>query len=94
MWNVGYSQWQASPHQKLSSFEQAARSYVYAKIAFLFFLLIYSWVWRAGFLDTTVCLDNAILSPKIAAHLTIQSFFERLHISMHPEILIENHVFL
>jgi len=39
--------------EKLSSFEQAALSYVYAKIAFLFFLSIYSWVWRAGFFGCT-----------------------------------------
>jgi len=53
IWNVGYWQWRASPQQKSSGFEQAERSYVYAKIAFLFFLLIYSRVWRTGFLGHT-----------------------------------------
>ena len=36
--------------QKSPSFVEAAQSYVHAKIALLFFLSIYSQVWRAGFL--------------------------------------------
>ena len=54
IWNVGYWWWKAL---KLSSFKQAAQSYVYQastklhtrEIAFVF-LSIYSWVWYAGIL--------------------------------------------
>jgi len=53
IWNVGYCWWRASPQQKLFGFVQAERSYIYTKIALLFFLLIYLQVWRAGFLGRT-----------------------------------------
>jgi len=53
IWDVRHWHWRASPQQKSSSFVQAVRSYVYAKIALLFFLFIYSWVLRAGFLGRT-----------------------------------------
>ena len=53
IWNVGYWRWRAFPQQKSSSFMQAAQSYVYVKIASLFFLLIYSQVLCAGFLGCT-----------------------------------------
>jgi len=62
IWNVGYWRWRASPQQKSSSFVQAARSYVYAKIAFLFFLLINSRVWRVGFLCCTT-LPCVLIKP-------------------------------
>jgi len=50
IWNLGYWRWRASAQQKSSGFVQATQSYVCAKIALLFFLLIYSRVWRASFL--------------------------------------------
>jgi len=50
IWNARYWQWRASAQQRSSGFVKAARSYIYAKITLLFFLLIYSRVWRTGFL--------------------------------------------
>ena len=47
---IGYWKWRASLQQKSSSFVKAARRYIYVKIVLLFFLSIYSQVWRTGFL--------------------------------------------
>ena len=60
IWNVGYWQWRASLQWNLPSFVQVEWSYVCMKIALLFFLSIYSWVWHTDFLGrmtTIVCLD-------------------------------------
>ena len=58
IWSVGYWWWRASPQQKSSSFIQAVWSYVYAKIAILFFLsmcgTLVSWAAR----HTTGCLNK------------------------------------
>ena len=53
IWNVRYWRWRASLKQKSSGFVKAAQRYIYVKIPLLFFLLIYSRVWRAGFLGCT-----------------------------------------
>jgi len=73
-WNLecGVLTVEVSPQQKSSGFKQAARSYVYAKIAFLFFLSIYWWVWRAGFLphDTLPCVLMPLLPDNCTARST------------------------
>ena len=53
IWNVECYSWGACPQQKSSCFIKEARSYGGAKIAFSFFLSIYSRVLRAGFLGRT-----------------------------------------
>jgi len=53
IWNVRYWRWRASPKLKSSSFIEPAQSHVYAKIAALFFLSIYSRGLRTGFLGRT-----------------------------------------
>jgi len=60
IWNVRWWRWLAFPLQKLFGFAKVSQSYVYVKIALLFFLLIShgcgaltSW----GARHTTVCLD-------------------------------------
>ena len=57
IWNVECYSWGAYPQQKSSCFIEEAQSYGGAKIAFSFFLSIYSRVLRAGFLGrTTPCV--------------------------------------
>ena len=53
IWNVECCSWRACPQKKLSCFIKEAQSYGGAKIAFSFFLSIYSRVLRAGFLGLT-----------------------------------------
>ena len=53
IWNVECCSWEACPQQKSSCFIKEAQSYGGAKIAFSFFLSIYSRVLRAGFLGRT-----------------------------------------
>ena len=53
IWNVECCRWRACPQQKSSCFIKEAQSYGGAKIAFSFFLSIYSRVLRAGFLGRT-----------------------------------------
>ena len=53
IWNVECCSWGACPQQKSSCFIKEAQSYGGAKIAFSFFLSIYSRVLRAGFLGRT-----------------------------------------
>ena len=53
IWNVECCSWRACPQQKSSCFIEEAQSYGGAKIAFSFFLSIYSRVLRAGFLGRT-----------------------------------------
>ena len=53
IWNVEYCSWRACPQKKSSCFIKEAQSYGGAKIAFSFFLSIYSRVLRAGFLGRT-----------------------------------------
>ena len=53
IWNVEFCSWRECPQQKSSCFIKEAQSYGGAKIAFSFFLSIYSRVLRAGFLGRT-----------------------------------------
>ena len=53
IWNVECCSWRECPQQKSSCFIKEAQSYGGAKIAFSFFLSIYSRVLRAGFLGRT-----------------------------------------
>ena len=53
IWNEECCSWGACPQQKSSCFIKEAQSYGGAKIAFSFFLSIYSRVLRAGFLGRT-----------------------------------------
>ena len=53
IWNVECCRWRACPQQKSACFIKEAQSYGGAKIAFTFFLSIYSRVLRAGFLGRT-----------------------------------------
>jgi len=60
IWNVRWWHWLAFPLQKLFCLVKVSRSYVYVKIAFLFFLLITHWCgapasWATQ--HTTMCLD-------------------------------------
>ena len=53
IWNVECCSWRECPQQKSSCFIKEAQSYGGAKIAFSFFLSIYSRVLRDGFLGRT-----------------------------------------
>ena len=53
IWNVECWRWRECPQQKSSCFIKAAQSYGSSKIAFSFFLSIYSRVLSAGFLGRT-----------------------------------------
>ena len=53
IWNVECCSWRECPQQKSSCFIKGVQSYGGAKIAFSFFLSIYSRVLRAGFLGRT-----------------------------------------
>ena len=53
IWNVEYCSWGECPQQKSSCFIKEAQNYGGVKIAFSFFLSIYSRVLRAGFLGRT-----------------------------------------
>jgi len=59
IWNVWWRHWPAFPLKKFFCFVKVSRSYVYVKIAFLFFLLITHWCGMLAFWAARHTLDMA-----------------------------------
>jgi len=101
-WNVRWWHWPTFPLQKSFSFIKVSQSYVYVKIALLFFLLITHGcgvVWYAGFLGRTThyCVSwwqvGHNICPTYLLNLTyfILKYLQRLFSNIVYEIAISKY---